>query len=463
VAYKNTYGVEGQLTQPLPASLTATMMQLDASSAALLKTLLGSSDWTYMRIGTGATCEVVQVFYSATINFPIARAAAGSVLNAHVVGDKARFELTALAVAAEVTPVPMTVVGEGLVTAETTGTTVTITVAEPLFTGSGQSITGTYPSLEFTITDDDTSCCGGTSGGGSGGITSVFGSGLAEVSQAGGVVTINVDQPEFTSSTINITGQWPNMEFEVAGGGGSGTVTSVTGGTGITITGTTTIAPTVNITATGVTAGSYGGLTVNAQGQITEIDSSFNPPSVINSGSDAITSARVGNVQTLTATPAAEGVAGVVALADASAPLDPADHTTAVNPALLADVISSLAATSVSGAASYTAVSTGLYTNIISGAILPIAIPSGESILVHAHVTMVNTTTPGTPVQFGMAIFNTAGSGTIIQGDQSITQSQQSMSIIIAGPLTTSLALLTTAVPSGAAVVSYGLVALAPG
>jgi hypothetical protein len=464
VAYKNAHGVSGYLTQPLPASLTATTMQLDASSAAQLKTLLGSDDWTYMLLGQGATCEVVQVFYSASTNFPITRAQDGSLLNVHVPGDPAHFELTALAVAAEVTPVPMTVVGEGLVQASTSGTTVTITVPDPEFTGNGVDPSGTWPSINFAVTEDDTSCCGGSSGGGSSGITSLFGYGLVAVTQTGTTASITVPAPTFTSNdnTVTFTGTWPTIDFS-AGSSGEGTVTSVSAGTGITITGSPATAPVVNISATGVSAGSYGGLTVNAQGQVIEIDPAFNPPSSIVSGSAAITSSRVGNVQTLTATPAAEGVVGVVALADASDPLDPTDHSTAVNPALLSSVISSLAATSVSGVSNYTAVSTGLYTNIISGAILAVNIPSGESLLVHAHVTMVNTTTPLTPVAFGMAIFNAAGSGTIIQGDQEMTQSQQSMSIIIAGPLTTNLALLTTAVPSGSAVLSYGLVALAPG
>jgi hypothetical protein len=436
-------------------------MQLDASSAAQLKSLLGSADWTFMLVGAGATCEVVQVFYSASTNFPITRQQDGSLLQAHAPGDPAHFELTALAVAAEVTPVPMTVTGENLAQVTTSGLDVSVDVPEPAFIGNGLAITGTWPNITFTATEDDTSCCGGSSGGSSG-ITSVYGSGLVTATQSGSVVTLTVLDPNFTGSGITISGSWPNLVF-TAGGGSAGTVTSVTAGTGMTVTGTPSIAPVVNLAATGVTAGAYGGLTVNAQGQLTAVDPAFNPPSSIVSGSAAITSARVGNVQTLTATLAAEGVVGVVALADASDPLNPADHSTAVNPALLANVISALSGTTVSGVSTYTAVSTGLYTNIISGALLSVNIPSGESLLVHAHVTMVNTTTPTTPVAFGMAIFNTAGSGTIIQGDQTMTQSQQSMSIIIAGPLTTNLALLTTAVPSGSAVLSYGLVALAPG
>ena len=461
MAYKNAHGVRGNLTQPLPASLTATTMQLDPGSSAQLQQLLSSPDWTFMLIGQGATCEVVQVFYSVSNNWPISRAQDGSLLNAHVMGDPAHFELTALAVAAEVTPVPMVVTGGGILSATTSGIDLSLDVPPPSFTGSGLTITGTWPNLVLAVTEDDTSCCGETSGGGSG-VTSVFGSGLAVATQAGSVVTIAVAEPNFTGTGIAISGSWPNLAFALSGGS-AGTVVSVTAGTGISITGSPTSAPVVNLAATGVMAGVYGGLTVNAYGQMTAIDPTFNPPSTIVTGGSGLTAARVGNVLTLTPTPAAEGTVGVVALADASDPLDPTDHSTAVNPALLASVIAGLSAGSVSGTSNYTAVSTGLYTNIVSGAVLAVNIPSGESILVHAHVTMVNTTTPTTPVSFGMAVFNAAGSGTIIQGDQTMTQSQQSMSIIIAGPLVTNLALLTTAVPSGSAVLSYGLVALSPG
>lgn len=460
MAYKNAHGVRGNLTQPLPASFTATVMQLDTGSSAQLQSLLSAPDWTFMLIGQGATCEVVQVFYSATNNWPISRAQDGSLLNTHVIGDPAHFELTALAVAAEVTPVPMVVTGGGILSANTSGIDVSLDVPPPSFTGSGLTITGTWPNLVLAVTEDDTSCCGETSGGGSG-VTSVFGSGLAVATQAGSVVTIAVAEPNFTGTGIAISGSWPNLAFALSGGS-AGTVVSVTAGAGISVTGSPTSAPVVNLAATGVTAGAYGGLTVNAYGQLTAVDPTFNPPSTIVTGGSGLTAARVGNVLTLTPTPSAEGTVGVVALADASDPLDPTDHSTAVNPALLAAVIAGLSAGSVSGTSNYTPVATGLYTNILSG-VLPVNLSSGESMLVHAHVTMVNTTTPGTPVEFGIAVFNTAGSGTIVQGDQLMTQSQQAMTLVIAGPLVTNLALLTTAVPSGSAVVSYGLVALTPG
>ena len=461
MAYKNAYGISGYLTQPLPASLTATLMQLDASSSAQLLALLGSADWTFMLLGSGATAEVVQVFYSATTNFPITRQQGNSLLNAHVIGDPAVFELTAAAVASEVTPVAMSVTGTNLVSATTSGLNVTIDVPEPLFVGSGITITGTWPNLTFTQIADDTSCCGGSGTGTTGGITSLYGSGLAVVTQAGTVATVNVAAPTFTGSGVTITGTWPNLVFTAAGGG-VGTVTSVAAGTGITITGTPTTAPVVGIATSGVTAGTYGGLTVNAQGQLTAVDAAFNPPSIINSGSAAITSARVGNTQTLTATPAAEGTVGVVALALAGSPLNSADHSTAVNPALLANVIAALAGTTITGVSSYTAVSTALYTNVVSGALLAVSIPSGHSFLIQASATMVNTSTPGTPVEFGIAVFN-ATTSTIVQGNQQMTQSQQSMSFLLAGPLTANLSLVTTAIPSGSAVLSYSLSAVSPG
>ena len=83
--------------------------------------------------------------------------------------------------------------------------------------------------------------------------------------------------PSLVAGTnITITGTWPNQTINSTGGGGGGggTVTSITAGTGLS-GGTITTTGTIAITATGVTAATYGSasqvgvFTVNAQGQIT--------------------------------------------------------------------------------------------------------------------------------------------------------------------------------------------------
>jgi hypothetical protein len=455
VAYKNAHGVSGNLQLPLPASNTATSMQLDPASAAQLQAILSPGDWTYMQVDTGALTEVVLVNYSATQNFTIARAEDGTSLNAHVTGAPARFVLVAAAIATLVTPPTLNITGAGIASAATSGDNVTITVPPPTFTGDGIQISGDYPALNFTITADDTNCCGGSGGSGSSGITSLYGYGIAAVTQNGSTASITVPAPSFTSpnSSVTIGGSWPNMTFE-ASTSSSGTVTSVTAGAGVTVTGNPNVNPTISLSATGVTPGTYGAMVVNAYGQITSLDSAFDPPSTITATAPLVAT-RTGDTLALTISAAEEGVPGVAPLADSTEPLDPTDHTSAVTPALLASVVDALSGAAVSGFNNYAPAPTANYSNIVSASPVPVSLAAGQSALVLANITMLNTSTPLTPVAFGMAVFN--NSAALIQGDQSATQSQRSMSFILQGPLTTSLVLTSTAVPSGASITASGL------
>jgi hypothetical protein len=431
--------------------------QFDVALAAMLRSIMTEGDYTFLLLGAGATAEVVVAHYSETQNWTVERAAAGSTLRAHASGEVVSFILTPAAVANEVSVPGFSIVPRGLITlVSQSSNEATIEVPYPEFQGHGIAISGSWPALNFSLVQDDTGCCGSSTGGSSaGGITSLFGNGLAVVAQSGSTASITVAPPSFTGTGITITGDWPNVNFEADGSAGG--VESVTAGVGIVVTGTPGQNPVVNLQATGVTAGTYGGLVVNAYGQFTAIDPTFNPPSTITSDG-IINAVRVGNVLTLSIDAAAEGVVGVVALADADNPLDPADRTTAVTPALLASVIDALAGATVAGFSTYSPEATALYTNIVSASPIAIDLAAGENMLVHAHITMLDTAAPLTPVAFGMGIFNS--SAALIQANRSMTQSQQSMTALLTGPLSTGLVLATTAVPSGSSVVSSSMTAI---
>jgi hypothetical protein len=331
-----------------------------------------------------------------------------------------------------------------------------VNVEEPTFEGqNGVYITGEWPEYIIGYTPPDDSCCGGGGSGSGEGITTVEGSGIIDVYQSGDYVSLNVDPPNFdTSGPITITGTWPNYNVTVSAGGGGGTVTSVSAGAGLAVTGTPTVNPTLLIANTGVAAGTYAGVTINARGQFTAVPGTFAPISVANSTSP-IHVARTAGSDTINITVdnGAIGVKGVLELADPDDDFDPNDDTHAASPAVIAKALETLVLPSIANASNYTGEVSTDYTTPIGSTTTAIVLASGEQALVRGTVTMVDGTTPLTPVAFGVAVFDATPS--VVKANRKITQSSQMIEFMLNGPVNTALTLVTTAVPAGATVQSY--------
>lgn len=343
----------------LESNLTAiaTSMALPPAHAAHIDSVLGGSGWTYLALSDGTNLEMVKVVSVTGSNVDIIRGFDGTSAEAFPAGTCVRFVWGTTAIQDLVADGSFNVeiTGTGLATVTETGTNeFEVHVPElNIEAGPGVNVLGAYPNFEISLVNADGNCCGCSSTGGGGEVT-LTGSGVVTVSAISGGYNIDVDQPTFTSATpatLTIGGTWPNYTFAVSVSGGSGTVTSVTGGAGILISGTPSIAPTVSLLATGVVAGTYGGMTLNAYGQATALAAGFSPVSTITSASAGLTSA-VGPgamERTLTLNAATTGQRGGVQLAAATAvdSTNPADSTSAVVPAGLAAALAAIPPASI--------------------------------------------------------------------------------------------------------------------
>lgn len=457
--------LDGSLTSDI--SNTTTVLPIDPTTLATLQADVdfNGGEWTYLQLTNGIYYEEVKVTNASGSLLTVTRGASGSTpqtfaaSNTHIhaiVGADAIKDI----INANPQPSDTTVSGGGLATVKKTDNNYAVTVTPPTFTGSnGATVTGGWPNYTISYEGVDTGCCGcggGSGGSGDGGIDTLsINSTSLQGNITGSTLTLTLQTIKLTAGDgVEITGSYPNFTIAATSDSGSGITVAV--GTGLTLTGDPETSPTISITNTGVTAGTYAGIAINAQGQITSIPQDF---AVISSvtGTDPITASTEDNAVAISVGDADVGVKGVVSLADSSGSFDPEEDTEAVTQKMVAKALDTVKG-SLTSDGSYTGESDASYTNIITNSPISVNLLSGESVIVLAEVVMLDGTTPETPVNFACALLN--GAGVKYYGNKLMTQSKQSIATVVKGPVTDTIALATTAVPTGASVVGQQLLVI---
>jgi hypothetical protein len=437
----------------------ATILPIDTTFAALIAAnVTFPGDYFYFSIYEGVVREEVKATALSGLNLTIERAQGDTTAEAFTLAAKYVLEWTKAAiedVAVGLAPVAeITVEGAGIASVDTVGDVATVTVEAPNFTmGAGLEVSGDWPNLEFALTNDG-NCCAGEEE--AAGVYTFVGAGIADVEEVGGEVTVTVPVPNFTGVNVVVNGTWPDFEFEFPPAP-TGTVTSVAVGTGLGLTGSGSVNPTISLSNTGVAASTYGGIEINAQGQIVAVPPTLDPISVLTEGT-AISLNRTGDSVEINAIEGAVGTVGVLALADGDAPLDETDETLAVSQKLLASVIAALEGTEGYGGQTYSGEADADYVTTLPTTAIALALGTGEKALV-----LVNATARGAvatdPVNFGLAVFSSVGA-VRLQANKKINQNEQSMMFFIEGPFTDGLALKHTALGVGETMYSFSLIAL---
>jgi hypothetical protein len=418
-------------------SNVATLMPLPTAAINYINSNLGSGNYTIFQITNGVNTELIQCTGVSGGQAVVVRAQEGTTAYAFSSGSTVRFVWTVLGIQAITNGsmgIPINVTGSGVATV--TGGPYAFNVDVPATTltaGTGISVTGAFPS--FTITN--TSSGGGTSP------TIVTGAGAAAVTPITGGYNVNVPVVSVVAgSGISVTGGPTYTITNTQTPGGTGTVLDVTAGTGISVTGSPTTHPVIGITPTGIAAGTYGGITVNASGQITAVASSIITTLSSLTSSLIVGTPSLGNV-TLTQQAATTSAKGIVQLAapTSTASNNAADSSSAVSPAGINAVVATLAGGQVFGSGSLSPLAAASYTTAIPGLTASFSLAAGKTALVDIFVEVLDTTTPTNIPTFGIGLFNGAslvsGIG-LVQGNVRVLKTK------LVGPITASLSVSST-------------------
>lgn len=288
------------------------------------------------------------------------------------------------------------------------------------------SVLGSYPDFKLAYTPPESDCCGENGDSSGDAIVSLQGEGIAVAFTTGDVGIVRVTPPVFTAGpNISIVGSWPNYTISATAGSGSVTSVTAGSGLTLTGTATVNPTLSITNTGVvagvygGVNINSRGQIAaVPATFNPVSIINAGAP--------GYINVSRVGDAVTVGVDEGAIGAKGVVEFADHTDPFDPLIDNQAATPAYINMALQSLVLPSMDGASSFTAESDATYTNTISGSATPISLLAGEKALVTAEVTMLDGTTPTNAVAFALGVFTAAavklkGNKTVNQCQQSMT------------------------------------------
>jgi len=438
-------------------SAAATSITSDSATVALILAQLGASgNYTTAAISDGINYELIHITGVDSGAITVTRAQGGTTAVNLASGASFRYVWLTEGILATAPGGTVTCTGAG-------GTNVTggpnYVITSPIYTfiaGAGIAISGapTAPVISSTAPAGATGPTGPA-----GPSTTVTASGIAAASGGSGVFNVDVPTPNFTAgSGISVTGSYPNFTItNTRIQGGTGTVTNLVAGAGILISGgTPTINPTVSLTTTGIAAGTYGGWTVDAYGRITAVGAGLVTNISTSTAGFTVANPTSGNwtVNVGTASTATQGLIKLAA-ATAGASRNAGDATSAVTPAGVDAVITSLnlnpANFAVSG--SQVALAAGTYTNLIVGLPISVTVASGKKAIVDIYVEVYDSAATTVPQNFGIGLFN---GGSLLAGVSNLVPSSlRNLKYLVNGPLTAVLTVNTTALAGTQTLGSY--------
>lgn len=456
------HGLVGKLVANLSSSST-TMMVTEAMAQRMAVSFDNGYTQAYFAVVAGSAYEVVRVDAVEGNVLSIGRGIDGSEPQAFPVGATVLHTITSEGIkqdimdAGGIQQFPI-LEGQGITSVVLQGDTFLINTPAPEIVGrGGVEVVGQWPNLMIAYAGGE--CCDGNGnqgGGSSDGVNiDLQTSGILDGYAWGTTLYLGVAAPIFNGQNgITVSGSWPYYNISAANMG-QGTVTGVGVGNGLTLTGSPNVNPTISISNTGVAAGTYGDIQINARGQVTNVANNFDPISHIVSADNTVQVTRQGGQVTLDVAPAGIGVPGVVALADETSPFNPADTETAATPAVVAAGLATIKVSQADGVTSILGQSDGDYTNIIGASSVPLQLAQGQKALVIANTTAADLGNPTLGIAYGLGVFNTGPAK--VQANRIVPQSQQTLVFLVQGPMDTAISIATTPLPSGATITGYSL------